>query len=72
MSTQAEVAAELRALKDQLVKANTEIQAKIAELIAAAGNQDNASQELTDAADALKVAAQTLDDVVPDAPAPTP
>lgn len=66
MSTQEEAAAALRALKDQLVKANTEIQAKIQALIDAAGNADQVNPELQAAIDDLKPAAQALDDIVPD------
>ncbi len=49
---------------DQLNKAFGEINAKIAALQTAVENQDNASPELV-------AAAQALDDIVPDAPAPT-
>ena len=65
MATQTEAAAELDNLKNQLSKANEEIQAKIAELVAAAGSAD-VTPELQAAIDGLKPAAQTLDDIVPD------
>jgi uncharacterized coiled-coil DUF342 family protein len=68
MATQAEAIAELQALKDQLVKANTEIQNKIQTLVDAANNAGNVSPELQAAIDDLKPAAQALDDIVPDAP----
>lgn len=66
MGTQADLAAQLAALSDQLVKAKGEIVAKIADLETAIGNQDNVSPELQAAFDALKPAAQALDDIVPD------
>ena len=68
MATQAEAAAQLTALKDQLVKANGEIQAKIQALIDAANNAADVGPELAEAIEALKPAAQALDDIVPDAP----
>lgn len=68
MATQAEAAVELVALKAQLVKANDEIQAKIQALTDAANNASNVSPELAQAIADLKPAAQTLDDIVPDAP----
>ncbi len=71
MATQTEAAAALRDLKAQLTKANDEIQAKIAALVAAGGNSDNLSPELAQAIEELKPAAQTLDDIVPDAPPST-
>lgn len=58
----------LEDLKDQLTKANQEIQDKIALLQDEIDNAD-VPQGVTDALDNLKVAAQSLDDIVPDAPA---
>lgn len=58
------------ALKEQLVKANTEIQTKIQALTDAANASQNLSPELAQAIEDLKPAAQTLDDIVPDAAAP--
>ncbi len=69
MATQAEAAAALVALKEQLTKANAEIQAKIQALTDAANNASNVSPELAQAIEDLKPAAQALDDIVPD-PAP--
>lgn len=58
----------LEDLKDQLTKANREIQDKIALLQDAIDNAD-VPKGVTDALDNLKVVAQSLDDIVPDAPA---
>lgn len=70
MATADESTKELGEIKDQLVKANTEIQAKIQALVDAANNAGNTDPAVQAAIDALKPAAQALDDVVPDAPAP--
>jgi uncharacterized membrane protein YfbV (UPF0208 family) len=67
MATQAEAAAQLATITSQLVKANTEIQARIQALIDAAANVD-LTPELQAAVDGLKPAAQALDDIVPDQP----
>lgn len=66
MATQEEAAATLSALKDQLTKANGEIQAKIQALIDAANAADTVNPTLQAAIDDLKPAAQALDDIVPD------
>lgn len=79
MATQAEMAAQITALKDQVAKVGTEIagvqtavttlQTRVAELeaiIAAA----TVTPELQAAFDALKAQVQTVDDAIPDAPTP--
>lgn len=63
------LADDLNAIKDQLDKAKGEVLGKIAQLdqaLAAAGEPDPG---VIAAVDALKAAAQGLDDVVPDLPA---
>ena len=70
MTTQSEIAADVNAVKDQLQKIGNETSTllqRVADLEAAVGNQDNASQELVDAVAALKQQAQLVDDLVPDA-----
>lgn len=62
-----EVAAQLTSLGEQLTKAKDEILAKIAALEAALGDVD-LPEEAEAALLALKDKAQSLDDVVPDAP----
>lgn len=81
MATQAELAADLRAVLDQQKKTSGEIatvQASVEtlkktitdlEAIIAAGGA--VSQELTDAVAAVKAQAQLIDDQIPDAPTPT-
>lgn len=71
MGNQKEAAQELAAFKTQLVKANTEIQAKIQQLIDAAANTE-IDPELRAAIDELKPVAQALDDIVPDEPTEPP
>jgi len=71
MATQAEAAAELAAKTAQIRKAIDEIVTKIAALEEAVKNSP-VSQELADAIAALGVAVQAADDIVPDAPTPTP
>lgn len=68
--SQAETAAELRAIKDQNEKARVEILQKIKDLEDALANAGNTSQEVDDAVQALKASVQTDDDIVPDAPTP--
>lgn len=66
------LADDLNAVKDQLVKAQSEIVGKINDLelaLAAAGTD---SPAVTDAVIALKGVAQSLDDVVADAPVADP
>lgn len=74
MSDQDDAAVELAGFKDQLIKANAEIQAKIQALIdAAAGAPPGSLQpNLKQAIDDLKPVAQGLDDIVPDAPTEPP
>ena len=69
MTTQAELAAQLTALKTQNDKARAEVLAKIAELEAALAGQSNVTPEVETAFAALKASVQTDDDIVPDAPA---
>lgn len=66
MSTQKEAAAELVAFKEQLAKANDEIQAKIQALTDAANSADTVDPELQAAIDDLKPAVEALDNIVPD------
>jgi ABC-type transporter Mla subunit MlaD len=66
----AELLAGLNTVTTQLVKANGEIQAKLAALQAAVDAADNVPQPIVDALAALTADAQALDDIVPDAPAP--
>ena len=65
--TQAELAAQLTAAKDQADKAKTEILAKIAALESALGT---VSPEVEAALAGLKTGVQGLDDIIPDAPTP--
>jgi uncharacterized membrane-anchored protein YhcB (DUF1043 family) len=67
--TQAELQAELVALKAQNEKAKGEIVGKIAALEAAIANQGNTTPEVDAALADLKVSVQGTDDIVPD-PAP--
>lgn len=66
--TQAETAAELRAIKDQNEKARVEILAKIKALEDALVTAGNTSEEVDAAVQDLKASVQTDDDIVPDAP----
>lgn len=69
---QSEVAAQLRKVADELKKVGTEtatLQKKIVDLQTAVENQDNASDELTAAAQAVADQAKIVDDLVAD---PTP
>ncbi len=72
MATQEEAAAELVAINAQLTKVQAEVaaasdalNAKIAELTAAL---DQVTPEVQAALDGVKAAAQSLDDINPDAP----
>lgn len=69
---QQELAASITAVKEQLGKVGTEINAKIDELTTALDNAGAVTPEVQEAIDGLKAAAQSLDDIVPDAPAETP
>lgn len=66
--TQAELAASITAVKDQLTKASGEINDKITALTTALDNAGAVTPEVQEAIDGLKAAAQGLDDIVPDAP----
>jgi len=71
LMNQAELAQTLKDLTAQLQKANTELQAKIKALTDAINNNTgDVPQEVVDAANALKVAVQGVDDIVPDAAPP--
>lgn len=71
--TQAELQAELLALKAQNEKAKGEIIAKFAALEGALANQGNTTPEVDAALADLKVSVQGTDDIVPDeAPATEP
>jgi ABC-type transporter Mla subunit MlaD len=67
MATQTELAVELGAIKDQLAKAAGEIVAKVASLESALASAGNSTPEVDAAVAELKVAAQALDDLNPDA-----
>jgi ABC-type transporter Mla subunit MlaD len=73
MSEQDDAAAELAGFKDQLIKANAEIQAKIQALIDAANQAPAGTLQpnLKAAIEDLKPVAQALDDIVPDQPPTT-
>lgn len=69
MATQAQIAAELTTLKDQLVKVGNETTTliqKVADLEAAIANGP-VTPELQAAFDAVKAQVQAVDDLVPDA-----
>jgi len=70
MATQAELAATLLAVRDQLTKASAEIVARVAALEQAIANAGNTTPETDAALAAVKEIAQALDDLNPDAPAP--
>jgi hypothetical protein len=75
VTTQAELAADLTAVKDQITKIGAETTAtlqKVADLETALGNAGNVSPEVQAAFDALKASVQAVDDLVPDAPAASP
>lgn len=81
MATQAQLSADLRAVLEQQKKTAAEIAAvqgsvntlkeKIVELETVIANGGDASQELTDAVQAVKDQAQITDDLIPDVPTPT-
>lgn len=71
MASQDELAAEIRAANAQIRKAVDEVLEKIAALEEAVRNNPPA-QSIIDAVAELKAASQAADDVVPDAPPPTP
>ena len=68
MASQADEAAALTAIRDQLSKAAGEIVAKIQALTDAVAAAGATSPEVDAATADLKAAAQALDDIVPDAP----
>jgi seryl-tRNA synthetase len=68
MSTQAELAQQLRDIKDQNDKSRTEVLKKIADLETAIGNAGNTTPEVDAALAALKESVQTDDDIVADQP----
>lgn len=70
--TNEELAQGLADLGTQLAKVNTEITGKLKDLEDAIANADNVPDSVVTAFNALKPAVQTLDDLVPDAPAPVP
>lgn len=82
MATQAELTNDLKAVLAQQQKTATEIAAvqagqdvlttKIAELEAVIAAGGTIGQELIDAVAAVKAQSQINDDLIPDAPAPTP
>jgi len=67
---QAELAAELRNVKDQNEKARVEILAKIAALEAAINSAGDVTPEVATALDELKASVQADDDMNADAPTP--
>lgn len=67
MANQTELAAELVAVKEQVVKASAEIVAKITALEEALANAGNTTAEVDAALADLKVVVQVLDDLNPDA-----
>lgn len=70
MATAEESAKQLSDIKDELIKANDEIQKKIQALVDAANNAGNTDPAVQAGIDALVPAAKALDDIVPDEPAP--
>lgn len=68
MATQAQHAAELRAIKAQNEKARAEVLAKIAALEEAINNAGNTTTEVDEALADLKASVQVDDDIVPDQP----
>ena len=68
MATQAQLAQDLRNLKDQNEKARVEILAKIQALEDALANAGETTPEVDQALADLKASVQTDDDIVPDAP----
>ena len=71
MATQADAAAQLKAVKEKLDKVAVEengLQTRIAELIATINAGGSVTPELQAAIDAVVAQAQVLDDITPDAP----
>lgn len=71
MATNAEFAAAIVVVKEQLVKAAAEINSRIAALEEAINNAGNSTPEMDAALADLKLVAQALDDINPDV-TPTP
>jgi hypothetical protein len=69
---QAELVAQLDALKAQVDKSKAEIVAKVADLEAELANAGQVSPEVEARLNALKSAVQAVDDLNPDAPASEP
>lgn len=70
MGNQAELAAQLTEVTNQVAKIKTETQAtltKVTELETALANQDNVSPELQTAFDNLKAQVIAVDELIPDA-----
>ena len=68
MSTQAELAAEILIVKEQVSKIGVETSVtlqKVADLEAALANQGSVTPELQSAFDALKVQVTVVDDLIP-------
>jgi len=65
---QDELVQELAALKQQSLKTNAEINAKLSELAAAIEAQGNVTPEVQAALGELKAVVQANDDLIPDAP----
>lgn len=72
LMTQAELLAQLQALKSQNEKAKVEITGKIATLETAIANQGQTTPEVDAALADLKQSIQGTDDIVPDAPVEEP
>lgn len=73
METQAELAADLQKVSDQVAKIGTETSTllqKVADLEAALAAGGPVTAEVQAAVDALKAQVQVVDDLVPDAPQP--
>lgn len=70
IASQAEQAAKLRAIGEQIAKAKAEIVAAVDKLTAAVAAGGNTTPEVDEATQALQTAVQGLDDLNPDAPTP--
>jgi len=68
MANQAELEVSLAAIKDQLVKASAEIQARIAALVEAVNQAGSTTPGVDAAVAGLVNIAKILDDINPDAP----
>ncbi len=75
MATQAELAKDLTAISEHVAKIGTETSAtlqKVTDLETALANAGNTTPEVDAALAALKAQVQVVDDLVADAPVPTP